>query len=499
MSAIVLAPPLRDDAPPLRSMLGSILRLGTPSVLENLLSATIVFVDLVMLARLPGNAAYLAAASVSSIWLWRITSFFAVTGVGAGAYVARRWGEDDHGAAGRAMAHATVLGIIGGLLAMAIFIPMARWISHGYIPGQPATAEITARYFILVFLGLPFRIGLVNLSTCLRAAGDTITPLLIVAFMVVCNTFLNWVFIFGNLGAPALLMDGAGIATALTFVLGFAVALARVLVGVRPRRLFAANAGAPLDLSAAEDHEHEHMRMAAPAAAATGALLQLDRSGLRPWIPSITRPILRVSWPALWEEILVSIGFLVFMKMVASFGEEVLAAHAAILRIETFSFTAGWGVAVAASAMVGQALGARRPRLARRIFSLTNTMAIAIMGLAGIIMALAPQALLGVFRLEDRVLDIASVLIFIIALEQCFIAAAMTLAGGLKGAGDTLPPFVVQLVGTIGTRIGVGYVLAWPMGLGIEGVYWGTVIDWFLRAAVLAWFVWRGKWQHIKV
>lgn len=500
-AAAIPSDPPRDEPermPRLGEMLRSIFRLGTPSVLENLLSATIVFVDLLMLARLDNNAAYLASAGVASVWLWRVTSVFAVTQVGSAAYTARRWGEGATRAASRAMTHATVLGAGCGLLGILVLLPLAGPIAHWYLPDDPETAGILHRYLFLVFLGLPFRIAFVCMSACLRAAGDTITPLVVVAFMVACNAFLNWMLIFGNLGMPRLEMDGAAIGTALTFAAGFAFVALRAGFGVRPRRLFPANEGAPLDLGGGQDHEHDGAQLAAPVAR-RGAVLRLRRDGLRAWMPGTTQPILRVSGPALLEEILVSIGFLLFIKMVASFGAEVLAAHAACLRIETFSFTAGWGVAVAASAMVGQSLGARRPLLARRIFSLTNTLAMVVMGLAGIVMALFPDALLGVFRLEDQVLDIGRYLLFIVAMEQCFIAATMTLAGGLRGAGDTFPPFVVQLVGTIGTRLGVGYLLAWPLGMGIEGVYWGTVIDWLLRAMVLGWFVWRGKWAQVKV
>lgn len=500
MSAATAAPPApadSHDVPPLPSLIRSIMRLGAPAVVENLIAASIFLTDMLMLARLDNNSVYLAAAGLTSVWLWRIVNVAGVTQIGTGAYVARRWGEERYDEAGRGVTHALVLCLGVGLVVSVAMIPILRVVSDFYLD-DIATRETAYAYFLIVLIGLPARIAYFTAISGMRAAGDTRTPVLLVTVMLVVNVFLNWVFIYGNLGAPAMLMEGAAVATAASFWVAFIGAVLLLARGVRPRRLFPANEGQPVSFGGEPEAEGEIVSFSTPKPDDSGTF-RLRRDGLRLRIPGVTEPILRVSWPALWEEILVSIGFLTFFKMVASFGSEVLAAHSACLRIESFSFTAGWGVAIATSAMVGQALGARKVGLAKRLFSLNTTITMSIMGIAGLVMVLVPTFLLGLFRLEQPVMDIATMLLFIVAMEQSMMGATMTLGGGLRGAGDTFPPFVVQLVGTIGMRVGFGYLLGWTFGMGIEGVYWATAIDWTVRAIVLLFFVLRGRWQTIKV
>jgi Na+-driven multidrug efflux pump len=227
--------------------------------------------------------------------------------------------------------------------------------------------------------------------------------------------------------------------------------------------------------------------------------MRLPDEGFRLRLPVATGRILRVSVPACLEEILVSVGFLTFMGMIARFGTEVLAAHATAVRIEAMSFTAGWGVAVATATMVGQALGARQLPLARRLFGLNLTAAMTIMGLFGILFCVVPGWFVSWFLLGPGVESLGIALMFIIGIQQPFIGSTMVLAGGLRGAGDTVAPFLTQIAGTIGVRIGLGWFLAYPMGMGIFGVYWATFFDWLVRTLVLAAFVRTGRWERIKV
>jgi len=489
--------PAATTLPPVRSLLGTIGRLSAPAVLENLLGSALMLIDTIMLAQLPRNSMYLAATGLAGIWLWRLANITGVTQVGASAYVSRRWGEGRYEEASRALTHMTLFGAGVGLLAALILAPLVPLIIGIYI-GPSETATLSMRYMWIILPMFPGQIAFFHLASSMRAAGDTRTPLLLAAAMMFVNIFLNWVLIFGKFGLPAMKLDGAALATTISTYIALAAALVVIGRGVRPRRLFHANEGQPLNLGVDADLGPDALQIAAPPPADSG-ILRLRRDGWRPWVPGITPSVLKVAWPTFWEEILISIGFLAYFRMVAAFGETGLAAHAVCVRIEAFSFTAGWGIAVATSAMIGQALGARRPDLARRLFSLNTTVTMTLMGIAGLIMVLFPEALLGLFRPEPAVMELGILLMIVVAVEQSFIGSTMTLAGGLRGAGDTFPPFVVQLLGTIVTRIGAAYFFGWTLGMGLVGVYLGTVVDWVLRTAVLAWFVRRGRWATIQV
>jgi Na+-driven multidrug efflux pump len=75
----------------------------------------------------------------------------------------------------------------------------------------------------------------------------------------------------------------------------------------------------------------------------------------------------------------------------------------------------------------------------------------------------------------------------------------MVLAASLRGAGLTMAPFLSQLIGTIAIRIGLGWLLAFHLGWGLEGIYWATVADWGMRTLVLGIIAFRGTWKQVRV
>ncbi|MEQ8820064.1 MAG: MATE family efflux transporter [Sumerlaeia bacterium] len=502
------------DRTPLRIVLGRVTALSLPVVFENLMQTATLLVDALMIAQLPNNGALLAAVAMVGIAYWRLTNVAGATQFGVGAYVARRWGEDDGEGAGKALAHGMVLGVVSGgiLLAAMYFVApfLFRMLQGGGTAVDPVAQEQATEYFRIVLLALPCRMAMINVAAAMRAAGDTRTPLAVTVMMVVLNVILNSMLIYGKWGAPAMGMRGAAISTAICFTAGAAVLLLVAWRGVAPARFSSMqdqrlpSSDLPTVIrgwgtSIAETmvvlvkgvRDRPLPRQSAP--------LHMDRRGLRLWLPGVTPKILRVSGPALGEQILASIGFLPYFAMVGSFGTAVLAAHSATVRVESMAYMAGYAITAATAALVGQAMGAGRLPLAWRLFRINTWLAIAMLGGAGLMFMVIPEALLWLFRLEPEVAEIGYGLLAIVGIEQVFIATTMTLAGGLRGAGYTKAPFLAELCGTVIVRLGLGVFLAWGLGLGFWGLYWATVADWATRTTVLLIAVLRGKWQTTEV
>jgi Na+-driven multidrug efflux pump len=87
----------------------------------------------------------------------------------------------------------------------------------------------------------------------------------------------------------------------------------------------------------------------------------------------------------------------------------------------------------------------------------------------------------------------------IAAVEQIFLGAQMVLAGGLRGAGDTLIPMLVTLFGVAFMRVAVVYLFAVTLDWGLAGVWWGTAVDWAGRSALIWFFFRRGRWKRVQV
>jgi Na+-driven multidrug efflux pump len=207
----------------------------------------------------------------------------------------------------------------------------------------------------------------------------------------------------------------------------------------------------------------------------------------------------RISLPSFAEELIISIGFLVFFSFVTRLGTLALAAHALATRLESLSFMAGVGFSTAAATLVGQALGLPSVPLARLAFRQTTALAVAVMSLVAAALVVAGRPLLSLFCRETDVVELAYLILLIAAVEQPLLGIAMTLSGGLRGAGETVSPMLASLLGNLMVRIGAAYILAFPMGLGIFGIVLGTIVDWLVRCTILYFGYRKEKWARIEL
>ncbi|MCC7391268.1 MATE family efflux transporter [Candidatus Sumerlaeota bacterium] len=469
-------------------------RLAIPTILENLFVSVVFLVDALFLAELSEQA--LAAAGMCSTVLWRLRSVGGYLQVGIGAYVARRWGQGESHAARLAFTHGCCIGLLIGLLCVPLYF-FTEDIFRA-LRAPDTVLPYILPYFMPIMLVFPLRVASANMAAALRASGDTRTPMITTITMNLTHIFTNWLLIFGNLGFPKLGIQGAGYSTALAMTIEFLMLLAVGLRGVRPKRLFQL---APIAAAPAQEDEFQVVSPVYTPAEERDDVLKLVREGFTPWLKGVSGRIFRVSMPTFWEEIAISAGFMSFIAMIAELGDDALAAHSSISRVESFSFNAGFGVSIAASTLVGQALGSGSIREARRAFGACFTLVVMLMGTAGLLFAIAPAWFLQWFAGPDstKFISLAIPLFYLTAIQQPLIGLTNVLAGGLRGAGQTTPPFIAQMIGVVGVRVGVAYYFAFVRGWGMEGVYLAMVCDWVMRSTLLGIIVLRGKWEKVVV
>lgn len=472
------------------------LRLAVPAILENLFISAVFLVDSIMVAQL--GSAPLAAVGLAGVVMWRLVSMGSCLRIGLGAATARRWGEGNVQMARALLSHGLVLGGIVGFLCILLY-PLAG-IVFAKMNAEGRVLEEVVPYFRIILVFLPFRLAALNLGSSIRAAGNTKTPMLITIASNILNVIMNYVLIFGHFGFPALGTFGAGLATGISFFLEFLFLFIISLIGAPAKRVFAPGAAVR---SAVDDEGHlADVYTDVPENTPKTDSIKFSMEGFRVFLGTPTKRILGVSYPVFFEEVAITFGFVMFVGMIASFGELVLAAHTAIIRIESFSFLAGFGISIAAATLVGQALGAGSVDQARRSFASCLVLSTVFMGGAGIAMCLFPELFLSPFFTGEeasRAMDIAIPLLLLVAIEQPFIGSAQILANGLRGAGETKTPFMAQFCGVTFIRVGLGYLMAFPWGMGMEGLYWATVIDWIVRTVLLTYLVKYGAWEKREV
>jgi len=209
--------------------------------------------------------------------------------------------------------------------------------------------------------------------------------------------------------------------------------------------------------------------------------------------------IFSISLPSGLESATFSFGILALSGLVFRLGTEAVAAHQIVGQIETFSFFPCIGFSAAASALVGQALGMRDPERARRAGWAAAGMSLIWATTAGIAFVVFPGFLLGLFTNATGVVAAGIGALALIGLGQPAQAAIFTLGGALRGAGDTRYPLVVSLVNWFLIRLPLAYVLAFPLGFGLTGLWAGVAADYFVRAGLLAYRFNSGAWQRVRV
>ena len=436
-------------------------RQAWPLVLQNLSRMVMLWVDTAFAGRLDRSAQ--AAMGVAGPISYVVVSVLAALSVAAVATVARAWGEGDRakqeGEAAAAALAAAVVGVPATLLGLWALPALATLLPVAGSPGVTVAAQAFLRWeaAALFFLCLDLAA-----SGILRGAGRTAVPMAAAVAANALNVVLAWILMFGHLGAPRLGLEGAGMATAAAMTLQGLLTFGWLWTPGSPIRL----------------------RISSFARTGRDALGRL----------------LRVAGPAAVEPLVLQGGFLAFTKIVTGLGETAVAAHRTALTVESLTFMGGYGFVMAAAGLVGQALGEGRPDKARAVLQECLRLSMTVMVGVGIFFLAVPELLVRIFVPGlPAVAALSASCLRIAAFDQPFMAVGMTLAGGLRGAGDARTPALTAVVGVWLVRVPLAWLLAFPAGLGLQGIWITMIVDWAARSAVLGWAARRGRWTSIKL
>jgi putative MATE family efflux protein len=458
-----VGPGLRAEAAVLRSpgevwadtaaIRKAVLRLALPIVGSNLLQRGVGIVDALMVGRL--GAAELAAVGLAQLLIFFQMALVFGLGIGLTVMVAYHTGAGD--AARRAQTVRTGLALGLGLAAGLSLLGLwgSRW-AAALLGASGRVLELAVAYLVVSWLFFAFLVFLHLLSAIFQGAGDTRTPLKVVTVVNLLHVAVALPLVFGFLGAPALGVVGAAVGSGVSEAVG----VAWLLVLAWRRGLLLPGAWA--------DRE---------------AVLRMGRVG----------------WPAIGERLVTNGMQLVFARVVIGFGVAVYAAHQVGLNIESLSFLPGVAFAQAATALVGQRVGARDPEGARRTAGQALLVALAVMTAFGVTFLLAPALWVRLFTPEPEVLAWGEPLMRIMGLLQVPLAIALALAGSLRGAGETRSVLLAAIVGGWVVRIPLAVGLGVWAGHGIVLVWLTMVLDWVVRALLMGWSFTHLDWGRLRL
>lgn len=440
-----------------QELLQTIWTLAWPVIVTLLLESLVGLVDTLMVGRLGANA--VAAVGVGAQILNSVSIAMTAVGTGTLALVARSVGAGNRDLAERVVAQSLIAAFVLSVICILPVIVFAHPIV-GWFGVQPEVQELGAWFTRLVMLSIPQSAALFVIGSALRAAGDTRTPLWIGALVNVINVIGNYVLIFGVFGFPALGVRGSALATVIAFTVGMVFGLALLTRGRLALRL-----------------EPEHFR--------------IDLG--------LIRRVLHIGYPAAFEQLLMQIGFFVYLVFAARYGTSAVAAYFIGVRILALSFLPGYGFAAAAAALVGQNLGAKQPQLARRSGWESNWLAVYLMSACGVAIIAAAEPIAAAFVDDPVVIRDTVLFIWALGISQPFMAIDFTLGGALRGAGDTRFPLVAVFIGFYGCRLGCAYLVAHVFHWDLQWLWFSLVGDYIARAILKSWRFQSNRWQTVAV
>ncbi len=435
-------------------LLPAILRIAGPVLALEAVHVGYHLINLFWVGRL-GAAA--SAALVTSIFAtWTMTSLAEAVGIGIVAQVARALGEGRRERAAHAAAQGVLAALGLGLLFALAIRPLTGPL-FGLL-GVPAdVAQLGATYLGTVFGGAPALFLLVAAESIWRATGDTVRPLRVIGISTLFNAVIDPVLIFGVGPIPAYGVAGAAWATVLSWTIA-------VLLFV----LLARRAGERFPMS-------------------RGALLRPD--------PATILRTIKIGIPRFLTGSLFSAVYLALSGLAARFGTASLAVLGIVNRLESMDYIMSDALGSAAATLVGQNLGAGQTERASQAAHRAAWLGVLISLIPTAAMLLVPRLLIRPFSADPAVLELGAPYLRIIAICQAFMVIEIVFSGGFAGAGDTLPPMLVELP-IAAARVPLCWFAAETLGLGPAGIAWVLSLTSVVRGIVIwAWFR-TGRWQR---
>jgi putative MATE family efflux protein len=427
-----------------------VLGLATPIIGENLLQTAVGAVDTFMVARL-GSAA-VAGVGTGFEFVFFIISILSAIDIGATVLVSQAIGAGEQRRANLLARQAIVWGVILALpLSLVMFLAAPRIIGlFGTAPDVAAAATIYLKITAAtsVTLLLSFVCGAV-----LRGAGDSRTPLAASVVANVVNVAVAYSLIFGHFGLPALGVAGSALGAASGRALGAAVMVAVMARGRKAISLHGA-------------------------------------WGWRPRV-HIARQLLTLGVPSALEQVLSSGAFTVLLAVVALIGTAALAAQQIAFTALSIAFLPGVGFSIAATALVGQSIGARSPHNARQAWGIATRWALAWMTVGAALVFIFAERLMAVYTTDQDVIAEGVSALHALSAALPFWALWFTSSGSLRGSGDTRTPLIFGA-----SSIWLAVVLAW---IGVKWFAAGIGWVWLCFAvtsapsSVLMWWIFRQR------
>ena len=444
--------------------LNLIIQLSIPSILAQVTTVMMFFIDQAMVGSLGAEASAACGLVESSTWLF--SSLASAASMGFSVQVAHFIGANDFVKARQVVRHALVvtatLSILLMLIAVAISRPLPFWLGGG-----EDIATDASNYFLIFCIAAPFfQLSMLS-SSLLKCEGNMRVASIMSVVMCVLDVAFNFLLIFPSrevhvlglswwMPGAGLGVPGAALGTGLSFVVG--ALLSGWFVFFKSKIL------------AIGIHREKYV-----------------------YVSSYLINALKIGSPMALQSFLMSSAYIVSTMIVAPLGNIAIAANTFAVTAESLCYMPGYGIGDAATTLVGQSMGAGRKDLCRSLARLTVFTGMAVMAFMGLVMYVFAPEMMGLMTPVAEIRELGAQCLRIEAFAEPMFAASIVTYSVFVGAGDTFKPAMMNLGSMWLVRLSMAAVLAKSYGL--RGVWFAMAIELSFRGLLFLYRLFRGRWE----
>lgn len=446
----ILLGKIRDQQPLTRKdQYNLIVELSIPSMLAQLTTVMMFFIDASMVGHLGAEASASIGLIESTTWL--MGSLMGAMSIGFSVQVAHFIGAKDFFKARQVFRHALIFGGFFSLLMSIIGVSIHSFLPY-WLGGGDEIAHDSSAYFLIYSLTLPVVFLFYLMSAMQKSSGDMRMPSILSIILCVLDVAFNYFFIYIlHLGVM-----GAALGTMSAYIVSV---IPMSNTALRRNKMLA---------------------------------LHLDTEPFR-WMWSYVRNAMKISLPIALQQMLMNGAQVVSTLIVAPLGNIAIAANSFAITAESLCYMPGYGIGDAASTLVGQTYGARRADLCKSFAHKTIGLGMVVMAFMGVVMYIFAPEMIGFLSPVTEIRELGASVLRIEAFAEPFFAASIVSYSVCVGAGDAMKPAIMNLVSMWGVRLTLAYWLAQTYGL--RGVWFAMATELIFRGIIFLIRIFKGNWM----
>ncbi len=432
---------------PIKTQIMLVIFLSVPAIFEQLISTAMSYIDTAMVGSLGYKAT--AAIGVVASTTWLFGGIATSCALGFSVQVAQYLGADRKKDARDVVCQGILFNILLGIGLGLIIVLLSRYLP-AWLGADVSIQKDASMYLAIVGAFTPFNILAMLCSGFLRCSGNAFLPSVMNILMCVFDVLFNALFIYIlHLGVA-----GAALGTAMSQVV---VAILLVILVVKK--------DGPLKLLGNENFKFSKQ---------------------------ILLNAFHLATPSALERITLSLAQIVMTSIVSSMGAISVAVNYVAVSAEGICYLPAYGIAGAATTLVGQSIGAKRKDMAKRFAYLTVLLGFILVFFMSFIMYGFAPLLASILTQNNEVIIQASMCLRIVSFSEPLFAISIVAIGALRGAGDSKRPFILNALSMWGVRVLV--IALFTKQYGVIGVWATMTFELVFRGIIFLIRLLRGKW-----